>query len=149
LHFDELKVGRIYRNTRDGEILKLNDKSTPGCYELVFKPLVGHYGVYGSGSPEFDLEEVQILESQVWAPRREGEYVEVEMFAGGVVEYIGCHSNISGEEFIEDFLKHYELIDWMKEAEEVGGARCGKCGEFFEYANRKRDFRCWSCRNGW
>lgn len=153
MHHDDLRVGSYYRESQDGSIMKLKDKwisNLGGVWEMEFECLIGDYPFYGSGRPEFDsLEEIQILEAQVWAPRRDGEYVEIEMFAGDVVEYIGCVSGARNQSYLDDFLKHYELETWAKEAVEVGGATCCKCGKFFEYAHRTSKFRCWACRNGY
>jgi len=43
----------------------------------------------------------------------------------------------------------YRLI-WERESGVSAqyGVYCGKCGQFYPYAERKNDFRCWACRNG-
>jgi len=149
VHHDDLKIGNYYRESSDGSIMKLKSKWISylgGVWEMEFECLIGDYPFYGSGRPEFDsLEEIEVLVAQVWSPRRDGEHVEIEIFAGNVVEYIGCVSGVKSSADLDYFLKHYELDAWAN----VSGASCDKCGKFFEYANRTSNFKCWGCRNGY
>jgi hypothetical protein len=55
---------------------------------------------------------------------------------GGHTEYIGWKSIVG--------------LDRIKGAEPAAaGVKCVRCGEFFEYATRIGNFKCWGCRNGW
>lgn len=60
-----------------------------------------------------------------------------------------------GEAFSFDFV-HKFPVDKLEEddeddfpviVEKKSGCTCTRCGEFYPYAEPKKSFKCWSCRN--
>jgi len=150
-HYDDLKSGALYRDTANGEFMRLKKKWTQwSWYELEFEPITSKYVYCRSDNPEFDLEQIEILSSQVWSPRRNVEYVEVEWCAGGVVEFVGCVSGKRDQLLLKNFLAYYELPKWSKkESAPEPGVYCCKCKKFFKYADNVMGFECWACKNGY
>lgn len=154
MQFDDFVIGEYYRDN-GGDILKLLERV--GKYDLMGrKTYVLKFScgdvlfAYDSETPEFDIKPIgDILTGQVWVPRDGGELIEVETFGGDVVWYIGQGSGFAESAYIEDFLRYYERLEWVDGAVIASGASCNKCGEYFEYAERVDNFRCWGCRNGW
>jgi hypothetical protein len=107
--------------------------------------------------PDFDdNDETEVLEDQVWQHRS---YKDVTCQVIGVdtneIEVIivsrdsrAIHGWKLGKRYFfssaDDFIENWNLY---KDIE--SGATCKKCKQHYPYAQKSKDFTCYSCRNGW
>lgn len=107
------------------------------------------------GFDDYD-DAVEVLEDQVWQHRVCKDVTcQVIDIDNGEIEVIivgrdsrAIHGWRLGKRYffnsVDDFAQHWDLY---KDIE--SGANCKKCKQHFPYAQKSKDFTCYSCRNGW
>lgn len=103
-----------------------------------------------------DLDEVEVLEDQVWQHRVCKDVTcqvisvdndEIEVIIVGR-DSKAIHDWRLGKRYffnsVDDFAESWDLY---KDIE--SGATCKKCKQHYLYAQKSKDFTCFSCRNGW
>lgn len=106
--------------------------------------------------PDFIEDKAEILEDQVWQHKEckdvtcqviDVDNDQIEVIIVGR-DSKATHSWRLGKRYIFNTVDNF-IDNWSLYKDIESGATCKKCKQHYPYAQKSKDFTCYSCRNGW